>query len=189
MKANLRRVSSVGLLLSLASFGLMPCVPALPSATKSKPLIKPVPKPGLNGIEELKLANGLTVLLVKRSMAPVVAVNMIYHVGSRNEAVGYTGSTHFLEHLMFKGTKLHDPLLGSGLDDVLKKVGGINNATTSYDRTNYYEIVPKDSIALALELESDRMRHLLLRKSDRDAEMTVVRNELERGEDEPSELL
>jgi len=190
MKANLRRVGTIGLLLSLTFSGLMPDVQATPApgkATKSASV--PQTKVAQNGIEELKLANGLTVLLVKRSMAPVVAVNMIYHVGSRNEAVGYTGSTHFLEHLMFKGTKLHDPLLGTGLDDVLKKVGGINNATTSYDRTNYYEIVPKDSIALALELESDRMRHLLLRKGDRDAEMTVVRNELERGEDEPAELL
>lgn len=141
------------------------------------------------GMEAFKLKNGLKVLLVERAAAPVVVVNMIYHVGSRNEAVGYTGSTHFLEHLMFKGTASHDPLKGTGLDDLLKGVGGINNATTSYDRTNYYEVVPRESVDLALELEADRMRHLLLRKSDRDAEMTVVRNELERGEDEPSELL
>lgn len=142
-----------------------------------------------HGIEAYKLPNGLTVLLVERKTAPVTVVNMVYHVGSRNEAVGYTGSTHFLEHLMFKGTSKHDPLKGNGLDDVLKKVGGINNATTYFDRTNYFEVVPKDSLALALELEADRMRNLLLRKSDRDAEMTVVRNELERGEDEPSDLL
>lgn len=141
------------------------------------------------GIEAFKLKNGLKVLLVERAAAPVVVVNMIYHVGSRNEAVGYTGSTHFLEHLMFKGTAAHDPLKGTGLDDLLKGVGGINNATTSYDRTNYYEVVPRESVDLALQLEADRMRHLLLRKADRDAEMTVVRNELERGEDEPSELL
>lgn len=141
------------------------------------------------GIEAFKLKNGLKVLLVERAAAPVVVVNMIYHVGSRNEAVGYTGSTHFLEHLMFKGTAAHDPLKGTGLDDLLKGVGGINNATTSYDRTNYYEVVPRQSVDLALQLEADRMRHLLLRKADRDAEMTVVRNELERGEDEPSELL
>lgn len=141
------------------------------------------------GIEEYKLANGLTVLLAQRKTAPVVAVNMVYRVGSRNEAVGYTGSTHFLEHMMFKGTDKFDPLKHHGLDDVLKKVGGINNATTSYDRTNYYEVVPKDSVALCLDLEADRMRNLLLRESDRQAEMTVVRNELERGEDEPAQLL
>lgn len=159
------------------------------SSTNKFSLSQPVAKDLKFGIEEYKLANGMNILLVKRATTPVVTVNMIYHVGSRNEAVGYTGSTHFLEHLMFKGTNKFDPLKGNGLDDVLKKVGGINNATTSYDRTNYFEVVPKNSIKLALELEADRMRNLLLRKDDRDAEMTVVRNELERGEDEPSDLL
>lgn len=149
-----------------------------------------VHKDSLLGIEEYKLpANDLTILLCERHATPVVTVNMVYRVGSRNEAVGYTGSTHFLEHMMFKGTPDHDPLKKTGLDDVLKKVGGINNATTSYDRTNYYELVPKQAINLCLELEADRMRHLLLRESDRKAEMTVVRNELERGEDDPSQLL
>lgn len=162
-----------------------------PKTAASTPLSQsqPIAKDLKFGIEEYKLANGMNILLVKRATTPVVTVNMIYHVGSRNEAVGYTGSTHFLEHLMFKGTNKFDPLKGNGLDDVLKKVGGINNATTSYDRTNYFEVVPKNSIKLALELEADRMRNLLLRKDDRDAEMTVVRNELERGEDEPSDLL
>lgn len=142
------------------------------------------------GIEEYKLpSNDLSILLCERHATPVVTVNMVFRVGSRNEAVGYTGSTHFLEHMMFKGTNIHDPLKQTGLDDVLKKVGGINNATTSYDRTNYYELVPKQAINLCLELEADRMRHLLLRESDRKAEMTVVRNELERGEDDPSQLL
>jgi zinc protease len=141
------------------------------------------------GLKQYKLSNGLELILLKRPLAPVVAVNMIYHVGSRNEAVGYTGSTHFLEHMMFKGTAKFDPQRSSGIDDVLKKVGGINNATTSYDRTNYYEVAPKDSLELCLSIESDRMKNLLLRESDRQAEMTVVRNELERGEDEPGSLL
>lgn len=133
--------------------------------------------------------NGLSILLSERHVTPVATVMMVYHVGSRNEAVGYTGSTHFLEHMMFKGTTRHDPLKGTGLDDVLKPLGGYNNATTSYDRTNYFEVVSSKGIDTCLDLESDRMRHLLLRKSDHDAEMTVVRNELERGEDEPSEIL
>ncbi|MBU6455026.1 MAG: insulinase family protein [Cyanobacteria bacterium REEB67] len=141
------------------------------------------------GIEEYRLPNGLTVLLANRKTTPVVTVNMVFRVGSRNEAVGYTGSTHFLEHMMFKGTHKHDPLKQTGLDDVLKQVGGVNNATTSYDRTNYYEVVPKNAVELCIELEADRMRGLLLRDSDRKAEMTVVRNELERGEDEPNSLL
>ncbi|MBP9092702.1 insulinase family protein [bacterium] len=159
---------------------------AAPPATKSIF----VSRDATLGIEEYKLpSNGLSILLCERHATPVVTVNVVFRVGSCNEAVGYTGSTHFLEHMMFKGTNIHDPLKQTGLDDVLKKVGGINNATTSYDRTNYYELVPKQAINLCLELEADRMRHLLLRESDRKAEMTVVRNELERGEDDPSQLL
>lgn len=144
----------------------------------------------LDGVEEFRLKkNGLTVLLAEQHLAPVVAVLMVYRIGSRNEAVGYTGSTHFLEHMMFKGTRLHDPLKGTGLDDVLKPIGGINNGTTAQDRTTYWEVVPKANLDLCIELEADRMRGLLLRDSDRQQEMTVVRNELERGEDDPDSLL
>jgi zinc protease len=144
----------------------------------------------LEGIAEFKLkANGMRVLLAERHETPVVATTIVYHVGSRNEAVGYTGSTHFLEHMMFKGTPTFDPLKKTGIDDVLKKVGGINNATTWYDRTNYYEMVPAAHLDLCIKIEADRIRNLLLRESDRQAEMTVVRNELERGEDSPGELL
>lgn len=134
-------------------------------------------------------SNGLTVLLSERHAMPIVSVMMLYHVGSRNEAVGYTGATHFLEHMMFKGTQRHDPDQGTGVDDVLKPAGGYNNATTSFDRTNYYEIVPAKDIDICLDIESDRMRNLLLRQRDHDSEMTVVRNELERGEDEAQDLL
>jgi zinc protease len=142
------------------------------------------------GIEEYKLkSNGLQVLLAERHQTPVVTVMVVYHVGSRNEAVGYTGSTHFLEHMMFRGTKRHDPRKGTGIDDVLKPIGGINNATTYYDRTSYYEVVPAQYMSTCLDLEADRMRGALLRESDQKAEMTVVRNELERDEDDPSRLM
>lgn len=141
-------------------------------------------------ISEYKLKrNGLSILLSERRVMPIVNVMIVYHVGSRNEAVGYTGSTHFLEHMMFKGTTRHDPDKGTGLDDILKPTGGFNNATTSYDRTNYFEIVPSKDVNMCLDFEADRMLHLLLRKKDHDSEMTVVRNELERDEDEPSRLL
>lgn len=144
----------------------------------------------VKGISEYRLkTNGLRVLLVENHAAPVVATTVVYHVGSRNEAVGYTGATHFLEHMMFKGTSRFDPLKKNGIDDILKKVGGINNATTWFDRTNYYEMVPARHVSLCLDIESDRMRNLLLRQSDKDAEMSVVRNELEQGEDDPDELL
>ncbi len=152
--------------------------------------IESVSQDSTNDIFEYKLkSNGMRILLVERHETPVVATTVVYHVGSRNEAVGYTGSTHFLEHMMFKGTPTFDPLQKTGIDDVLKKVGGINNATTWYDRTNYFEVVPSAHLELCLKIEADRIRNLLLRESDRQAEMTVVRNELERGEDNPSDLL
>lgn len=142
------------------------------------------------GISEYKLAsNDLRILLLERHSLPVLITNVVYHVGSRNEAVGYTGSTHFLEHMLFKGTLQHDPLNKTGIDDILKTVGGMNNATTSRDRTNYYELVPANQLDLCLEIESDRMRNALIREPDRRAEMTVVRNELEIGDDSPDELL
>lgn len=143
-----------------------------------------------SGLKEYRLnSNGMKILLQEKHSAPLVTVMVVYKVGSRNEAVGYTGSTHFLEHMMFKGTPKHDPLKGTGLDDLLKPIGGMNNATTSVDRTNYYEIVPAKDLALCLELEADRMRNALLRNDDRKSEMTVVRNELERGENSAEEVL
>lgn len=162
---------------------------ATPPAT-GRSAFEPLSKNPVNGIYPYRMkSNGLTVLIQEQHLAPVVAVMMVYGIGSRNEAVGYTGATHFLEHLMFKGTKKHDPMKGTGIDDTLKPVGGINNASTSQDRTNYYEVAPVQQINLLLELEADRMRNLLLREDDRTSEMTVVRNELERGEDDPDELL
>jgi len=147
-------------------------------------------KQPVNGLNVYRMkSNGLTVLIQEQNLAPVVSVMMVYGIGSRNEAVGYTGSTHFLEHLMFKGTKKYDPMQGTGIDDTLKPIGGINNATTSQDRTNYYEVAPSQHIGLLLDIEADRMRNLLLREDDRASEMTVVRNELERGEDDPDEIL
>lgn len=195
MRSSNRLAKSFALALTstLTLSALMAVPPQLANSAHAAPPVSKsifVSRDSTLGIEEYKLpSNDLSILLCERHATPVVTVNMVFRVGSRNEAVGYTGSTHFLEHMMFKGTNIHDPLKQTGLDDVLKKVGGINNATTSYDRTNYYELVPKQAINLCLELEADRMRHLLLRESDRKAEMTVVRNELERGEDDPSQLL
>ncbi|MEZ4533574.1 MAG: insulinase family protein [Cyanobacteriota/Melainabacteria group bacterium] len=128
----------------------------------------------VKGISEYRLkSNGMKVLLIENHAAPVVATTIVYHVGSRNEAVGYTGATHFLEHMMFKGTGRFDPKQKNGIDDLLKRVGGINNATTWFDRTNYFEVVPAKYLSLCLDIESDRLRNLLLRAEDREAEMTV----------------
>ena len=144
----------------------------------------------VDGIEELELtANGLRVLLVPEPAVPVATVCVVYHVGSRNEGVGHTGATHLLEHLMFKGSRRFDPRAGRSIARTLERVGASYNATTWFDRTNYYETVPPEHLELALELEADRMRHALLRDEDLVSEMTVVRNEFERGENEPFDVL
>ena len=142
-----------------------------------------------DGIEEYKLANGMKVLLVENRVAPVATVLVVYRVGSRNEAVGYTGSTHLLEHMMFKGTPTFNKNSNTQIAATLQKIGAEFNATTWYDRTNYYETVPSDQIELAIRLEADRMRNSFIADADRQSEMTVVRNELERGQNEPSEVL
>lgn len=161
-----------------------------PASKEYLSAFEPLANKPVKGVYPYRMkSNGLTVLIQEQNLAPVVSVMMVYGIGSRNEAVGYTGATHFLEHLMFKGTKKYDPMQGTGIDDSLKPIGGINNASTSQDRTNYYEVAPSRHVNLLLDLEADRMRNLLLREDDRTSEMTVVRNELERGEDDPDELL
>jgi zinc protease len=142
-----------------------------------------------DGISEYKLANGMKVLLVENRVAPVATVMVLYKVGSRNEAVGYTGSTHLLEHMMFKGTPTFNKEKNTQIAATLQKIGAAFNATTWYDRTNYFETVPSDQLELTIKLEADRMRNSLINDADRQSEMTVVRNELERGQNEPSEVL
>ena len=144
----------------------------------------------LGGITEYHFApNDLYVLLMEDHSAPVLTFMVTYRVGSRNEVTGTTGATHLLEHLMFKGSKHFHPGIGKGFDTLMDSIGGINNATTWLDRTNYYENLPSDHLELAVQLEADRMRDLLLREEDRQPEMTVVRNEFERGENDPGEAL
>ncbi len=142
-----------------------------------------------DGVAEFRLENGMKVLLVENRVAPVVTVLVLYKVGSRNEAVGYTGSTHLLEHMMFKGTPTFNKSNNTQIAGTLQKIGADFNATTWYDRTNYFETVPSDQLELAIKLEADRMRNSLIADSDRQSEMTVVRNELERGQNEPAEVL
>lgn len=144
----------------------------------------------LEGVEEYLYApNGLKILLVQDNAAPVVNVQMVYNVGSKHEVSGNTGSTHLLEHLMFKGTEKFNKKKGTSIDSELTRYGAQMNATTWNDRTNYYETIPSDKIELAIEIEADRMRNLLLLKEDKEAEMTVVRNEFERGENNPNSVV
>lgn len=144
----------------------------------------------LGGIEEyLYQPNGMNVLLLQDNASPVATVQIVYRVGSKNEVLGNTGSTHLLEHLMFKGTTTFNKKNGNSITDVLQNTGAQLNATTWYDRTNYHETLPSDKIGLALQIEADRMRNSLLLEEDKEAEMTVVRNEFERGENNPNSLL
>jgi zinc protease len=135
------------------------------------------------------LSNGMEVLLAEDHAAPVASFLLLYRVGSRNEAVGYTGATHMLEHMLFKGTPEMNRAKGNPVAAVLERVGADFNATTWYDRTNYFETVPSDQLELAMQVEADRMRNAFVADEDRRSEMTVVRNELERGENDPMSVL
>ena len=138
------------------------------------------------GIEHYKFKkNGLQVLLMQQTVAPVVTLMITYHVGSRNESTGLTGATHFLEHLMFKGTDRFNKQAGTSVFNVLQRVGAQINATTWLDRTNYYEMLPKEHLALAIEIEADRMRGARLSEDDLESERTVILNEFDRGENDP----
>lgn len=141
------------------------------------------------GIEEYCLSNGMKLLLVQQPVAPVVALMVLYRVGSRNEAVGYTGATHLLEHMMFKGTPTFNTERATQVGALLKRLGAHFNATTWYDRTNYFEAVPKEHLEQVVSLEADRMRNSWIRDEDRESERIVVRNELERGENDPLRVL
>jgi zinc protease len=144
----------------------------------------------LGGIDEYRLeSNGLQVLLLPDHSAPVATFMVTYRVGSRNEVTGTTGSTHLLEHLMFKGSANFNKEKGNKVDQILDPIGASNNATTSVDRTNYYETFGSEHLPTVVEMEADRMRHLLLREDDRRPEMTVVRNEFERGQNNPIQAL
>jgi predicted Zn-dependent peptidase len=103
------------------------------------------------------LGNGLQVILHEDRALPIVAVNIWYHVGSKNEEVGRTGFAHLFEHLMFEGSQHYD----KGYFEPLQEAGGLLNGSTNPDRTNYWEVVPVGALERALWMESDRMGYLL----------------------------
>lgn len=126
--------------------------------------------------ESYTLPNGLNVILHRDRTIPMVAVNVWYHVGSARELPGRTGFAHLFEHLMFEGS---GNVAEGKFDEWLEAAGGINNGSTTTDRTNYYEMVPKNALDLALFLESDRMGFLLDAMSAQtvDGQRDVVKNE------------
>ena len=134
--------------------------------------------------EEFHLDNGLRVIVHEDRKAPIVAVTIWYHVGSKNEVPGKTGFAHLFEHLMFNGSENHN-------DEYfrpLQEVGATSmNGTTDFDRTNYFQTVPSSALDLALWLESDRMGHLLgaIDQEKLDEQRGVVQNEKRQGDNAP----
>ncbi len=122
-------------------------------------------------IQEHKLKNGLRVLTLEDHSSPIVAFNIWYRVGSRNEKTGTTGISHLLEHMMFKGSKNFPDGIHSRL---IAEAGGYDNAMTFTDFTGYYSVLPSDKIELAMQLESDRMTGLNVYDDDLQSEREVV---------------
>jgi zinc protease len=142
--------------------------------------------PSVEGITQYTLANGLRVLLFPDASQPKTTVNITYLVGSRMENYGETGMAHLLEHMVFKGTPTHGNVIAA-----LSQRGMSFNGTTWLDRTNYHETFPatEESLEWALQMEADRMVNSYVARQDLDTEMTVVRNEMERGETDPARVL
>ena len=140
----------------------------------------------VEGVSEYRLANGLRVLLAPDASKPTTTVNITYLVGSRHENYGETGMAHLLEHLVFKGT----PARGNIMQELGKR-GMRFNGTTSYDRTNYFETFAAndDNLQWVLEMEADRMVNSHIARKDLETEFSVVRNEMEMGENNPRRAL
>ncbi len=137
-------------------------------------------------IEEYKLDNGLKILLKQNSEAPLVSFQVWYRAGSRNERNGYTGLAHYLEHMMFKGTK---QFRKGEIAQSIELKGGLFNAFTSDDYTAYYENFAPEYLELAMKIESDRMRNAKLNQDELKLERSVVISELEGRDNSPSSIV
>ncbi len=124
--------------------------------------------------EQFTLKNGMRVILHQDNSTPIVAVSVLYHVGSKNEDPGRTGFAHFFEHLLFEGSEN----IGRGeYMQLVKENGGTLNANTSYDRTFYYEILPSNQLELALWMESERLLHAKIENIGIETQREVVKEE------------
>ncbi len=162
--------------LALGGFAGVP----LPAAAKAPAAATAVDIP----FEEFTLPNGLRVVVHTDRKAPIVAVNIWYHVGAKDEPSGRTGFAHLFEHLMFQGSENHN----GEFFEPFKQVGATDqNGTTNTDRTNYFQNVPTTALDMALWMESDRMGHLLgaIDQAALDEQRGVVQNEKRQGENQP----
>ncbi|MFO0919578.1 MAG: pitrilysin family protein [Planctomycetaceae bacterium] len=170
-------------------FSLAGCFAAVLFATLSlagAEATKPMKVTTIEGISEYRLENGLKVLLFPDPSKPTVTVNLTVLVGSRHEGYGEAGMAHLLEHMLFKGTPDHPQI-----PKALQARGAEFNGTTWLDRTNYFETLPAndDNLEFAIALEADRMINSHIKGEELASEMTVVRNEFERGENAPQYVL
>ena len=158
--------------------------PSQPKTVLSKAALQAVTS--VEGITEYRLPNGLQVLLIPDDTKPTTTVNMTYRVGSRHESYGETGMAHLLEHLIFKGSPRHPQVWAD-----FNKRGFSANGSTWYDRTNYFAsfAANDDNLQWYLSWQADAMVNSFIARKDLDSEMTVVRNEMEMGENSPSRIL
>ncbi len=176
----MRRIFTLLLLLATSAFALPPNVEKIDS---------------FRGIDQYRLkSNDMTLLLVPNHTSPVFTFMVVYHVGSRNEAPGNTGSAHLLEHMIFnKSTENFGKANGhKTFQEVLYEAGAdfsSTNMTTWNDRMNGYSTLPSDKLELAMKIEADRLGRGLILDSERQSEMSVVRNEYEIGENNPLQAL
>ena len=180
------RMTLTTLLLGFAAASLAPAQQARPArTTRNRPrAAEPAPPAITIPYQRFVLKNGLTLLVHEDHKAPIVAVNIWYHVGSKNERPGRTGFAHLFEHLMFNGSEHFN-------DDYFQpfeRIGATDqNGTTNNDRTNYFENVPTSALDVALWMESDRMGHLLgvIDTAKVNEQRGVVQNEKRQGENQP----
>jgi zinc protease len=162
----------------------------LTGVAQAKPQAAPVaawqPVARAEGISEYRLPNGLQVLLVPDAARPTTTVNLTYRVGSRHEGLGETGMAHLLEHLLFKGSPRHPKVWAE-----FTQRGLSANGSTWLDRTNYYAsfAANEDNLRWYLNWQADAMVNSFIARNDLDSEMTVVRNEMEMGENSPGRVL
>ncbi len=184
----IRKCTTSKLLAFLLFIGLAQMAWAQGTAKKEVKLPEGIEKvTSVEGITEYHLkSNGLKILLFPDMSKPTITVNVTYLVGSRHEGYGETGMAHLLEHMVFKGTPNHP-----NIPQELTEHGARPNGTTWYDRTNYFETfnATDENLKWALDMESDRMVNSYVAKKDLESEMTVVRNEFEMGENDPSGVL
>src|SRR5271154_7169174 len=152
----------------------------------SSVMAEPVKVASIEGVTEYRLANGARVLLFPEASRPTVTVNLTVLVGSRHEGYGESGMAHLLEHMVFKGTPQHPEV-----PKALRDHGASFNGTTNSDRTNYFETMPATdkNLEFGIALECDRLVNSFVKGDDLKSEMTVVRNEFERGENNPGSIL